>query len=166
MVEVKNAICGPLSRIPSFCNCAPSGAIGASVTCSVGIPFSGGLTIGASAHFLPCGSPASMGYRAWIGSRELASRTWQAQFNMNIPLPAPPAGFRLGIASLTTQAELAGVVSRGRIQASVALGACGSIAFVGSCCNSDCPLMSRRVDGVPLLPVRLLSGSYDFSRFC
>ena len=166
MVEVKNAICGPLSRIPSFCNCAPSGAIGATVTCSVGIPFSGGLTIGASAHFLPCGSPASMGYRAWIGSRELASRTWQAQFNMNIPLPAPPAGFRLGIASLTTQAELAGVVSRGRIQASVALGACGSIALVGSCCNSNCPGMSGNVMGVPLLPVRLLSGSYDFSRFC
>ncbi len=166
MVEVKNAICGPLTRIPSFCRCDPSGSIGATVTCSVGIPLSGGLTIGASAHFLPCASPANMGYRAWIGSRDLASANFEAQFSRNINLPSPPAGFSLGIARVNARAELSGVVSRGRIQASVALGVCGSLAFVGSCCNSQCPGLSANVMGVPLLPVRLLTGSYDFSRFC
>ena len=66
MVEVKNVVCR--LRLPGICSCAPSGRIGATVTCQVGIPLSG-LTIGASAHILPCGDPASFGYRAWAGNR-------------------------------------------------------------------------------------------------
>jgi hypothetical protein len=159
MVEVKNAICGAIP-IPSFCRCDPSGRIGASVSCSVGIPLSGGLTIGAGAHFLPCGSPASLGYMAWIGTRTLVSYTWERNFAIFWPLPAPPTGFSIGVASITTRAELSAVISSGRIQASVAIGACGSV-LTNQCCNTDCPMMSRAP-----LPVTLFRGSYDFSRFC
>jgi hypothetical protein len=196
MVEVKNVVCRISRHLPAICGCAPSGRIGATVTCSVGIPLSR-LTVGASAHFLPCGDPASFGYRAWAANRvsralfiimflflyiyialftisfeqffwysqsyqELASRTWTAAFNVNMQLPAPPAGFSIGIASVTTRAEISGAVRRGRLTANLALGVCGSFMFVGSCCNTDCPYPMSRA----LLPVRLLTGTFDFSDLC
>ena len=68
MVEVKNVFCRISRHLPSICGCQESGRIGATVTCSVGIPLSS-LTVGASAHFLPCGAPASFGYRAWAANR-------------------------------------------------------------------------------------------------
>jgi len=159
MVEVKNVVCR--LRLPGICSCAPSGRIGATVTCQVGIPLSG-LTIGASAHILPCGDPASFGYRAWAGNRELANRQWTATFSTNMPLPAPPAGFSIGIASVTTRAEISGAVRRGRLTANLALGVCGKFMFVGSCCNTDCPFPMSRAP----LPVNLITGTYDFSDLC
>jgi hypothetical protein len=160
MKEVSQEFCGAIP-IPGICKCVPDGTIGASVECSVGIPLSGGLTIGAGAHFLPCGSPASMGYKAWIADWVLAEKTWTAEFQLNLPLPAPPAGFNLGVMALKTRAELQGVVSGGKIEASVAFGVCGSVRFVGECCNTECPLM-----GEAPLPYPVLEGSYDFSHLC
>ncbi len=66
MVEVKSTICR--MSIPSFCGCVGNGNIDATVTCTVGIPLSS-LTIGAAAIFSPCGTPASFGYRAFIGKQ-------------------------------------------------------------------------------------------------
>ncbi len=159
MKEVKNEICGAIP-ILQFCNCVPDGRIGATVNCSVGIPLSG-LTIGAGAHFLPCGSPASLGYKAWIGDWVLAEKTWTAEFSAKLQFPAPPAGFNLLAASLTTHAELQGVVSGGKLEASVAFGVCGSLWPLDECCNTECFGL-----GEAPLPVTVLEGSYDFSHLC
>lgn len=194
MVEVKNVVCR--LRLPGICSCAPSGRIGATVTCQVGIPLSG-LTIGASAHILPCGDPASFGYRAWAGNRvsralfiiillllfiycpiysffraiflviQKRNRSWpigngrQHSARTCLYLP-PPAGFSIGIASVTTRAEISGAVRRGRLTANLALGVCGKFMFVGSCCNTDCPFPMSRAP----LPVSLITGTYDFSDLC
>jgi len=158
MVQVKNVVCR--IPIPSFCTCSGSGALDGTITCSVGIPLSS-LRIGASASLLPCGTPASFGYRAFIGRTTLTEKKWTADFGVNINLPAPPAGFNLGVMSLKTRAELRASLSTGIVQASVGFGVCGSVTFIGSCCNTDCPLM----DEAPL-PVRLFRGSYDFSDLC
>ena len=194
MVEVKNVVC--CLRLPGICSCAPSGRIGATVTCQVGNPLSG-LTIGASAHILPCGDPASFGYRAWAGNRvsralfiiillllfiycpiyyffraifvviQKRNRSWpigngqQHSARTCLYLP-PPAGFSIGIASVTTRAEISGAVRRGRLTANLALGVCGKFMFVGSCCNTDCPFPMSRAP----LPVNLITGTYDFSDLC
>ncbi len=167
MVEVKNAICGPLSKIPSFCNCAVSNNaanIGAIVTCpTVSLPGTG-VTIGAQAHFLPCGSAASVGYRAWTNQKSLVDQKWSGQFNTNINL----VGFSLGIAgSFDVRAELQGSVAGNKITANVALGACGTYGLPKkTCCNTQCPIPQFKVNNVPIVPLRLLTGTYDFSKFC
>ncbi len=173
MVEVKNAICGALTKIPAFCNCAPSGPIDATVTCSVATY---GISIDVSAHFLPCATPASMGFKAMLGSTQLYSKTWFSQFNVIVPFPVPPAGFELGLTSIGLRGEILGDVSRGRIQTRLAVGVCGKILGLGSiflptkCCNMECIHSSVRhqayINGEPIFPYPFLTGTFDFSKFC
>lgn len=183
MIEVKNVVCR--LPLPGICSCTPSGRIGAHVECSVGIPLSGGLTVGASAQINPCGDPASFGYWAWIGNKVshtlapcfsllsrnflghsqfyqvLAGEQWTARFNVNFDLPAPPGGFSLVFGSVKTRVEISGVVRRGQIEANLALGVCGRLAW-STCCNRDCPYPMSRAP----LPVRLITGTHDFSDLC
>jgi len=158
MIEVKNVVCR--IPLPGICSCRESGRIGAHIECSVGIPLSGGLTVGASAEIDPCGDPAAFGYWAWIGNQVWGER-WTAWFNMNFVLPAPPGGFSLGFGAVKTRVEISGNVRRGQIEANLALGVCGR-ALWKECCNRDCPWpMSRAA-----LPIRLITGTHDFSDLC
>ncbi len=65
MVSMDNSICGAITnnfQLPSFCECTAAPA-GGSLTCEVGL--GNIISIGANGFIYPCGSPASLGYKAW-----------------------------------------------------------------------------------------------------
>ena len=63
--QATTGICSALRtyfRFPSFCSCVDA-KFGGDLTCSVGLDTF--INIGARAWVLPCGSPASVGVKAW-----------------------------------------------------------------------------------------------------
>ena len=157
------SICGPITgtfRLPNFCTCKDA-PLGGELGCAIGIQTY--ITVGASAWVLPCASPASVGYRAWVSVPGVATRsvgqTWTAAFTLSQPIPG--ASFELGVASVGARAELSGDISRFIISTRLAIGACARLgvgAFSKEICNPS---------ALPWLPVPVLHGPrYDFSRFC
>jgi hypothetical protein len=157
------SICGPITgtfRLPNFCTCKDA-PLGGELGCTIGVQTY--ITIGASAWVLPCASPASFGYRAWVSVPGVATRsvgtTWTAAFTLSQPIPG--ASFELGVASVGARAELSGDISRFIISTRLAIGACARLgvgAFSKEICNPS---------ALPWLPVPVLHGPrYDFSRFC
>ena len=66
MEPMDNSICGAIAnhfKLPSFCQCAGA-PLGGSLSCEVGL--GNIISIGASGFIYPCGSPASLGYKAWV----------------------------------------------------------------------------------------------------
>jgi hypothetical protein len=65
MQLMRSSICGAIAnsfRLPNFCRCNEA-PLGGELTCQVGL--GNIISIGASAFIFPCGTPASLGYRAW-----------------------------------------------------------------------------------------------------
>jgi hypothetical protein len=156
------SICGAITtafRLPNFCTCRDA-RLGGELGCTIGIQTF--ITVGASAWVLPCASPASVGYRAWVSVPGVITRsvgqTWTAAFTISQPIPG--ATFEVGIASAGARAELSGDVSRGIISTRLAIGACARLGlgpFSRELCN---PSALR-------LPITVINGPrYDFSRFC
>ena len=157
------SICGPITgtfRLPNFCTCKDA-PLGGELGCAIGIQTY--ITVGASAWVLPCASPASVGYRAWVSVPGVATRsvgqTWTAAFTLSQPIPG--ASFELGVASVGARAELSGDISRFIISTRLAIGVCARVGvgpFSKEICNPS---------ALPWLPVPVLHGPrYDFSRFC
>ena len=66
--QATTGICSALRtyfRFPSFCSCVDA-KFGGDLTCSVGLDTF--INIGARAWVLPCGSPASVGVKAWAAA--------------------------------------------------------------------------------------------------
>ena len=142
-------------KLPNFCSCAHE-SFGGKLACSVGI---GGASIGASAWFEPCGSPASFGYEAYAklyGMGYKIGQKWTARFLFTKMIPYASA--EIGLASGGARAELAGVVNGGRIEATFGIGFCAEVLSMGGC-NPYIPFG-------PSLPIQLLQGTLDFSRYC
>ena len=157
------SICGPITgtfRLPNFCTCKEA-PLGGELGCTIGVQTY--ITVGASAWILPCASPASFGYRAWVSVPGVLSKsvgtTWTAAFTVSQPIPG--ASFELGVASVGARAELSGDISRFIISTRLAIGACARLgvgAFSKEICNPS---------ALPWLPVPVLHGPrYDFSRLC
>jgi hypothetical protein len=156
------SICGAITaafRLPNFCTCKDA-RLGGELGCTIGIQTF--ITVGASAWVLPCASPASVGYRAWVSVPGVITRsvgqTWTAAFTISQPIPG--ATFEVGIASAGARAELSGDVSRGIISTRLAIGACARLG-VGPFSRELCNPSALR------LPITVINGPrYDFSRFC
>jgi hypothetical protein len=156
------SICGTITtnfRLPNFCTCTDA-RFGGDLTCAIGLQTY--ISIGASAWFLPCASPANFGYRAWasiLGTRRSVGRTWTSAFSTNIPIPG--ATFELGVASVGAHAELSGDISRFIISTRFAVGVCARIGigfFSKDICNPS---------NLRWLPVTILNGPrFDFTRLC
>ena len=158
MQSLANSVCYAMDqyfRLPNFCSCAHE-SFGGKLACSVGI---GGASIGASAWFLPCGSPASFGYEAHAtvyGMGYKIGQKWTAGFSLKMAIPY--ASVSLGPATLGAQAELNGAVNGGVIRATFAIGFCAKAGPFGGC-NPSIPF-------APSLPIPIVSGSLDFSSYC
>ena len=162
MTPTSFSVCGAITgtfRLPNFCTCRDA-RLGGELGCTIGIQTF--ITVGASAWVLPCASPASFGYRAWVSVPGVVSRsigqTWTAAFT--ISQPCPGATFEVGVASAGARAELSGDISRFIISTRLAIGACARLGvgpFSRELCN---PSVLR-------LPITVIHGPrYDFSRFC
>ena len=129
-------------KLPNFCSCAHE-SFGGKLACSVGI---GGASIGASAWFLPCGSPASFGYEAHAtvyGMGYKIGQKWTAGFSLKMAIPY--ASVSLGPATLGAQAELNGAVNGGVIRATFAIGFCAKAGPFGGC-NPSIPFAPLSAD--------------------
>lgn len=157
------SICGPITgtfRLPNFCTCKEA-RFGGELGCAIGVQTY--ITIGASAWVLPCASPASFGYRAWVSVPGVVTRsvgnTWTAAFTLSQPIPG--ASFEIGVANVGARAELSGDISRFIISTRLAVGVCARLGvgpFSKEICNPS---------ALPWLPVTVIHGPrYDFSRFC
>lgn len=162
MTPTALSVCGAITtvfRLPNFCTCKDA-RLGGELGCTIGIQTF--ITVGASAWLLPCASPASVGYRAWVSVPGVVTRsigqTWTAAFTVSQPIPG--ATFEVGIASAGARAELSGDVSRGIISTRLAIGACARLG-VGPFSKELCNPSALR------LPITVIHGPrYDFSRFC
>ena len=158
MESLANSVCSAVENcftLPNFCSCKRS-SFGGKLECQVGI---GGAKIGASAWFEPCGSPASFGYEAHAtvyGMGYKIGQKWTARFLFTKMIPYASA--EIGLASGGARAELAGVVNGGRIEATFGIGFCAEVLSMGGC-NPYIPFG-------PSLPIELLRGTLDFSRYC
>ncbi len=158
MQSLANSVCYAVDQyftLPNFCKCQGS-SYGGRLACNVGI---GGAELGASAWFEPCGSPASFGYEAYAklyGMGYKIGKSWNAQFLFTKMIPYASVEFAL--ASGGARAELAGAVNRGKIDATFSIGFCAEVLSMGGC-NPYIPF-------APSLPIQLLKGSLDFSRYC
>ena len=157
------SVCGPITstfRLPNFCTCKDV-KFGSELSCAIGLQTF--VKLGASAWVLPCASPSSFGYKAWVVIPGVVStsigNTWTATFTIAQPIPG--ATFELGIASVGARAELSGEVSRFIISTQLAIGACAKLGvgpFSKEICNPSV---------LNWLPVTVVHGPhYDFSRFC
>ena len=157
------SICGPITgtfRLPNVCTCKEA-RFGGELGCAIGVQTY--ITIGASAWVLPCASPASFGYRAWVSVPGVVTRsvgnTWTAAFTLSQPIPG--ASFEIGVANVGARAELSGDISRFIISTRLAVGVCARLGvgpFSKEICNPS---------ALPWLPVTVIHGPrYDFSRFC
>ena len=162
MTPTALSVCGAITtvfRLPNFCTCKDA-RLGGELGCTIGIQTF--LTVGASAWLLPCASPASVGYRAWVSVPGVINRsvgqTWTAAFTISQPIPG--ATFEVGFANAGARAELSGDVSRGIISTRLAIGACARLG-VGPFSKELCNPSALR------LPITVINGPrYDFSRFC
>lgn len=156
------SICGPITRnfrLPNFCTCTDA-RLGGELGCTVGLQ--NYISIGATAWFRPCDSPANFGYRAWaslLGSSRSIGNTWSASFSLTRPIPG--ASFEIGRSNAGARVELTGEVSRFILSTRVAIGVCAKLG-VGPLSVEMCnPTV------LPWLPVTILNGPrFDFSRFC
>jgi hypothetical protein len=156
------SICGPITslfRLPNFCTCADA-KLGGELGCTVGLQ--NYISIGATAWFRPCDSPANFGYRAWasiLGTSRSIGNTWSTSFSITRPIPG--ASFEIGRSNVGARVELTGDVSRFILSTRVAIGVCATLAagpFTLQMCNPT---------ALPWLPVTILNGPrVDFSRFC
>lgn len=157
------SICGPITgtfRLPNFCTCKEA-RFGGELGCAIGVQTY--ITIGASAWVLPCASPASFGYRAWVSVPGVTTRsvgkTWSAAFTLSQPIPG--ASFEIGVANVGARAELSGDISRFIISTRLAVGVCARLGvgpFSKEICNPS---------ALPWLPITVIHGPrFDFSRFC
>jgi hypothetical protein len=156
------SICGPITslfRLPNFCTCADA-KLGGELGCTVGLQ--NYISIGATAWFRPCDSPANFGYRAWasiLGTSRSIGNTWSTSFSLTRPIPG--ASFEIGRSNVGARVELTGDVSRFILSTRVAIGVCATLAagpFTLQMCNPT---------ALPWLPVTILNGPrVDFSRFC
>jgi len=156
------SICGTITnnfRLPNFCKCTDA-RFGGDITCAIGLQ--NYISIGASAWFLPCDSPANFGYNAWasfLGASRSVGRTWTSAFSTNIPIPG--ATFEIGVANVGARAELSGDISRFIISTRFAVGVCARIG-IGVFSKNICNPSTLR-----WLPVTILNGPrFDFSRLC
>ncbi len=157
------SICGPITslfRLPNFCTCADAKLGGGELGCTVGLQ--NYISIGATAWFRPCDSPANFGYRAWasiLGTSRSIGNTWSTSFSLTRPIPG--ASFEIGRSNVGARVELTGDVSRFILSTRVAIGVCATLAagpFTLQMCNPTV---------LPWLPVTILNGPrVDFSRFC
>ena len=156
------SICGPITRnfrLPNFCTCTDA-RLGGELGCTVGLQ--NYISIGATAWFRPCDSPANFGYRAWaslLGTSRSIGNTWSASFSLTRPIPG--ASFEIGRSNAGARVELTGEVSRFILSTRVAIGVCAKLG-VGPLSVEMCnPTV------LPWLPVTILNGPrFDFSRFC
>jgi len=156
------SICGPITslfRLPNFCTCADA-KLGGELGCTVGLQ--NYISIGATAWFRPCDSPANFGYKAWasiLGTSRSIGNTWSTSFSLTRPIPG--ASFEIGRSNVGARVELTGDVSRFILSTRVAIGVCATLAagpFTLQMCNPT---------ALPWLPVTILNGPrVDFSRFC
>jgi len=156
------SICGPITslfRLPNFCTCKDA-SLGGELGCTVGLQ--NYISIGATAWFRPCDSPANFGYRAWasiLGTSRSIGNTWSTSFSITRPIPG--ASFEIGRSNVGARVELTGDVSRFILSTRVAIGVCATLAagpFTLQMCNPT---------ALPWLPVTILNGPrVDFSRFC
>ncbi len=156
------SICGPITslfRLPNFCTCADA-KLGGELGCTVGLQTY--ISIGATAWFRPCDSPANFGYKAWaslLGTSKSIGNTWSTSFSLTRPIPG--ASFEIGRSNVGARVELTGDVSRFILSTRVAIGVCAILAagpFTLQLCNPT---------ALPWLPVTILNGPrVDFSRFC
>jgi hypothetical protein len=156
------SICGPITRnfrLPNFCTCTDA-RLGGELGCMVGLQ--NYISIGATAWFRPCDSPANFGYRAWaslLGASRSIGNTWSASFSLTRPIPG--ASFEIGRSNAGARVELTGEISRFVLSTRVANGVCATLGvgpFSLQMCNPTV---------LPWLPVTILNGPrFDFSRFC
>ena len=156
------SICGPITslfRLPNFCTCKDA-SLGGELGCTVGLQ--NYISIGATAWFRPCDSPANFGYRAWaslLGTSRSIGNTWSTSFSLTRPIPG--ASFEIGRSNAGARVELTGDVSRFILSTRVSIGVCATLAagpFTLQMCNPT---------ALPWLPVTILNGPrVDFSRFC
>lgn len=156
------SICGPITglfRLPNFCTCKEV-QMGSELGCVVGLQTY--ISIGASAWFLPCASPANFGYKVWaslLGMSHSIGNTWSSSFTLTRPIPG--ASLEIGSSNAGARIELSGEVNRFVLSTRVAIGVCAKIAvgpFTLQMCNPT---------ALSWLPVTILNGPrYDFSRFC
>lgn len=176
--RMSSAACRISRRLPYILCSILQHATGATVACSVDNPQSGGLTVGTSAHFLPCGDPFSFGYTAWsvtasaepflfflsrnfcgyhifisVSGVGRARQTWTATS------PAAPPGLSLGFGSVATRAANFTSCEEEVVLASAVDLCCNGRA--ATCCN-DCPFSMSRVP----MHVSLITGTHDFSDLC
>lgn len=156
------SICGPITRnfrLPNFCTCTDA-RLGGELGCTVGLQTY--ISIGATAWFRPCDSPANFGYRAWaslLGASRSIGNTWSASFSLTRPIPG--ASFEIGRSNAGARVELTGEVSRFILSTRLAIGVCATLGvgpFSLQMCNPTV---------LPWLPITILNGPrFDFSRFC
>ena len=156
------SICGTITnnfRLPNFCTCTDA-RFGGNLACSFGLQ--NYISVGASAWFLPCDSPANFGYNArasFLGASRSVGRTWTSAFSANIPIPG--ATFEIGVANVGARAELSGDISRFIISTHFAVGVCARVG-IGFFSKNICNPSTLR-----WLPITILNGPrFDFSRLC
>lgn len=156
------SVCGPITnlfRLPNFCTCRDA-RFGGELSCTIGLQTY--ISLGASAWFLPCASPANFGYRAWVttlGMSNSIGNTWTGSFSISRPIPG--ASFEIGRTNAGARIDISGHVNRFVLSTRVDIGVCASTGlgpFSWELCN---PSVLR------WLPVTILNGPrFDFSRFC
>lgn len=156
------SICDPITRLfrlPNFCTCADA-KVGGELGCTVGLQTY--ISVGASAWFRPCDTPANFGYKAWatlVGISKSIGNTWTTSFSLTRPIPG--ASFEIGRSNAGARVELTGEISRFILSTQLAIGVCGTLAvgpFTLQMCNPS---------AISWLPVTILNGPrVDFSRFC
>jgi len=156
------SVCGPITnifRLPNFCTCREA-RLGGDLMCTIGLQTY--ISLGASAWFFPCASPANFGYRAWVttlGMSNSIGNTWTGSFSISRPIPG--ASFEIGRTNAGARIDLSGNVNRFVLSTRVDISVCASTGlgpFSWELCNPSV---------LNWLPVNILNGPrFDFSRFC
>ena len=131
-----DAICNVVAplMIPNFCNCS-SNSSGASVMCKANVGDIISAWIGGS--FLPCGSPASIGYTygASVGGQQVfgGSENYVAAYDTEIPIPG--ATYKLMGYGIGADANVNGTINNAVITANLGVDICGSVPFYSGCAS-------------------------------
>ena len=126
-----DAICNVVAplMIPNFCNCS-SNSSGASVMCKANVGDIISAWIGGS--FLPCGSPASIGYTygASVGGQQVfgGSENYVAAYDTEIPIPG--ATYKLMGYGIGADANVNGTINNAVITANLGVDICGAFLFI------------------------------------
>jgi len=165
--DIGSDICNLINpALPSFCNCGSTYS-GSNVTCQANV----GNLLNAfiNAWFMPCGSPASIGYNygAGILGQSVASggQVFSAHYDEEFTIPGASFGF-LGT-GFSADADLSGDISNAVITANVGLDVCGQINLLFTTFSGCASQSSQFTNFLGItVPVPIFSETFDFSSVC